>query len=66
MKRSEMVEIIFGKLMMLYNTNLNTMQISDELLKEIEKVGMLPPERNIDPKGLFFYGENTWEPEDEA
>lgn len=72
MKRSEMVAKLFYKLMMLYNTNLNTMEVSDELLKEMEKEGMLPPaayyhEQDREIKNAWHEAKKHfyWEPEDE-
>jgi hypothetical protein len=67
MKRSRMVEIIAFNIAYQAIASCNTsVDISwidvDEILKEIEKQGMLPPRCELPKLGI---SDNAWEPENE-
>lgn len=67
MKRSKMVEIIAFNIayqaLASGNVNVDISWINvDEILKEIENQGMLPPRAELPKLGI---SDNAWEPEDD-
>lgn len=66
MKRSEMIELIYGYICSPeFNLRVRRNVQAERLLEIIEQAGMLPPERMVDAT-WDKWGENTWEPEAEG
>jgi hypothetical protein len=72
MKRSEMVNLLYDKLLELYMVDFSTEERAEFLLKSIEEAGMLPPlQDHIYPR-LFVRDDEyvdvnslEWEPEED-
>lgn len=72
MKRSEMVSVIekelkfLSKVSSLFSNSISTM-LANQILEQIEKAGMLPPEFHFDNERLEGHIMHCqWEPENES
>lgn len=66
MKRSEMIKVLDDFLYIRTPiTGKEAFKLSQQLLVEIEEVGMMPPQSNVGDDGCGYYPEYEWESEDE-